>query len=385
MAGSGRPSSSFEHGRVVRAGAGGFAWWDTHNQAWRRARLLFVLASGVVAIYAAGLLAVVGVLLRTAGVGPWHQIDGWIDDIGWLGLVLAGLVLLVVAGAAIACLGWRGLSRTTVRYVQARAPVGEEARAVGIGVSSIAIAYGIPAPRIWIIDDPAPNALAFGRPRTGSVCVTTGALQLPHDELETLCMFHVTTLVSRVFAYATAAADLVMLGEWLTRVIWTSAVVALLSVMVGTPIEIVGAYLIGVVVLVAATRPLLFVADRGLVVLLDETDELVDLELVRHTAQPASLAHLLLDILEDKHRAMSRWEVAHLWFERDVVDFVDGRRTVTAFRGDTNFDHFLTPAFVGRCTRTARRGLVARAETAVNLANGDAKLRARLASAGADV
>lgn len=361
---------------------GGFAWWDTRDRAWRRARALFALAAAVVAIYLAGGIALLGALLLAAGIGPWSSIDAWTHDVGLLGLAIGTIFVVAAVGCAIACFAWRGLPRRTLRWSRARSPQPRDVRQVREGVAALALAYGMPPPRIWLIDDPAPNALAFGRPRAGNVCLTTGALGLPRDELEALCMFQVSALASRIFAYATSAADLVMLGELCTRLVWAAAGLVLLTSIVGAPIEVVAVFVLGVGVLVLVTRPVLFVADRGLARLLDDSAELVDLETTRHTALPASLARLLLTLLEDDRRATSRWEVAHLWFERDVVDFVDDRRG-TARLEDRAFSGWLTPAFAGRCAGSSRRGLLERAETAINLANGDGRLRARLAHAAA--
>jgi hypothetical protein len=359
---------------------GRFSWWDTHDKAWRRARLLFVLAGLVVAIYAAGILVVVGASLRVAGVGPWHRIEAWVDDIGPVGVVFVVLVLLGVVALATMGIGWRGLPRTTLRLSRARPPDYDEERQVGAVVAAFALAYGMPSPRVWIVDDPAPNGLAFGRPGAGNVCVTTGAVRLAHDERDALCMFQVTSLASRVFAYATSAADLVLVGEWCTRLLWSAAAIVIFSTVVGVPIGVALAYVVGIAVVVAVTRPLLLLADRGLVRLIDETAELVDLETIRHSAQPESLAHLLLGVLEDRRQVKSRWEIAHLWFERDVVD-VDDRNTFVQLLATFAPAEVGIPAFAARCTRGTRRGLLERAETAVDLANGDAKLRARLGRA----
>jgi len=53
-------------------------------------------------------------------------------------------------------------------------------------VEEMAIAAGIPKPRIWIIPDPDPNAFATGHdPATASIAVTEGLLQtLNRDELQ---------------------------------------------------------------------------------------------------------------------------------------------------------------------------------------------------------
>ena len=46
-------------------------------------------------------------------------------------------------------------------------------------VEGLCIATGLPKPKVYIVDDPAPNAFAFGRsPRTPGVAVTSGLLNL---------------------------------------------------------------------------------------------------------------------------------------------------------------------------------------------------------------
>jgi heat shock protein HtpX len=49
-------------------------------------------------------------------------------------------------------------------------------------VENLAITDGLPMPKVYIMDDPAPNAFATGRkPENGVVCVTTGLLQIMND------------------------------------------------------------------------------------------------------------------------------------------------------------------------------------------------------------
>jgi len=53
-------------------------------------------------------------------------------------------------------------------------------------VEEMAIAAGLPKPKVYVIDDPAPNAFATGiSPQDGTIAVTTGLLQkLDRDELQ---------------------------------------------------------------------------------------------------------------------------------------------------------------------------------------------------------
>src|SRR3954466_8919361 len=49
-------------------------------------------------------------------------------------------------------------------------------------VENLAITDGLPMPKVYIMDDPAPNAFATGRdPNHSVVCATTGLLQIMSD------------------------------------------------------------------------------------------------------------------------------------------------------------------------------------------------------------
>src|SRR5262245_50383506 len=202
-----------------------------------------------------------------------------------------------------------------------------------------------------------PRALAFGRPAASNICLTRGAVSLPDDELEALTGHEVAALASRLFAYATSAADLVLLGEWFTRAQWSAAVLVIFAAAFGVPYGVAGAYLSGIVGLVLVTRPILMVADRGIVGLLDETSELIDLEAIRRTDLPGAMVRLLLGVLEQRERAGSRWELVHLWFERDLVEPM-GRAPAVYRRLSLGAADLTVPAFVQRCTARGRSGLL---------------------------
>jgi heat shock protein HtpX len=92
---------------------------------------------------------------------------------GPIGIVVA---LLVAGGAAFASY-WKS-DAVALRMSRARpASVEEYARYHNI-VEGLCIASGLPKPRLYIVDDPAPNAFATGRnPRNAAVAVTTGLLE----------------------------------------------------------------------------------------------------------------------------------------------------------------------------------------------------------------
>ncbi len=81
-------------------------------------------------------------------------------------------------------------------------------------VEEMKIAAGLPAmPKIYIINDPAPNAFATGRsPKSASVAVTAGLLgRLNRDELQGVIAHEISHIVHRDILFVTLAG--VMLGS----------------------------------------------------------------------------------------------------------------------------------------------------------------------------
>jgi heat shock protein HtpX len=58
-------------------------------------------------------------------------------------------------------------------------------------VENLAITTGMPMPRVYVIEDPAPNAFATGRnPKKAVVCATTGLLEMMDDSELQAVMAH---------------------------------------------------------------------------------------------------------------------------------------------------------------------------------------------------
>ena len=88
-----------------------------------------------------------------------------------------GVVALLIAGASAAVSYWKS-DAIALRVSRAHpASVEEYARLHNL-VEGLCIAGGLPKPRIYVIDDAAPNAFATGRnPKHAAIAVTTGLLE----------------------------------------------------------------------------------------------------------------------------------------------------------------------------------------------------------------
>lgn len=95
-------------------------------------------------------------------------------------------------------------------------------------VENLAITDGLPMPRVYIMDDPAPNAFATGRdPKSSAVCVTSGLLDIMNDkELEGVLaheMGHVKNYDIRVSMVAFALTAVIsLIADIILRLVWFS-------------------------------------------------------------------------------------------------------------------------------------------------------------------
>ncbi len=91
-------------------------------------------------------------------------------------------------------------------------------------VENLTIAAGLPTPRIYIIEDSAPNAFATGRdPKHAVICFTTGILQkLTRTELEGVAAHELTHVGNYDIRFMTLVVVLVgivtLLGDWFLRI-----------------------------------------------------------------------------------------------------------------------------------------------------------------------
>jgi len=108
-----------------------------------------------------------------------------------IGLLGAGIGFLltrsatggIIVGAAVALavdlVAWMFAVRATIALTHAVEVTPEQAPVLHNVIEGLCIATGLPKPKVYIVDDPAPNAFAFGRsPERSGVAVTSGILNL---------------------------------------------------------------------------------------------------------------------------------------------------------------------------------------------------------------
>jgi heat shock protein HtpX len=143
-----------------------------------------------------------------------------------LGYGTAGLVIaFAVAGASSLFAYWKS-DAVALRMSRARPadPV-EYARLHNL-IEGLCIAAGLPKPRIYVIDDAAPNAFATGRdPRHAAIAVTTGLLEkMNRVELEGVLAHELSHVKNYDILVSTLAVTMVgvivLLSDWTLRFLW---------------------------------------------------------------------------------------------------------------------------------------------------------------------
>lgn len=99
---------------------------------------------------------------------------------------IGALVIAVGIGTLTALFSYYGGDKLVLASSNAREVTSQQAPQLYNVVNEMAVAGGVPMPRVYVIDDPSPNAFATGRdPQHSSVAVTTGLLQkMNREELQ---------------------------------------------------------------------------------------------------------------------------------------------------------------------------------------------------------
>jgi heat shock protein HtpX len=183
-------------------------------------------------------------------------------------------------------------------------------------VEGLALAAGIPKPRVYVIEDTAPNAFATGRnPKHAAIAVTAGLLaRMNREELEGVIAHELSHVKNRDTLVMTIAVTLVgvivLLGDWFLRAMfWGDGDRG--KGGLGAPLIIIGAVLMIFAPLIA--QLLQFAISR-------RREFLADADGVMLTRYPDGLIHALEKLKDDPTvvRTASK-ATAHLWIESPIA------------------------------------------------------------------
>ena len=270
-------------------------------------------------------LLIAGFVLVAVAVGA---AAGYLTGFGWAGSVIA----LVFAGALAFLSYWRADS-IALSISRAHPADPEEYQRLHNLVEGLCIASGLPKPRVYIIDDPAPNAFATGRnPRHAAIAVTTGLLGMMNRvELEGVIAHELSHIRNYDILVSTLAVTLVgavaLITDLAIRMMWWNGGRERRDGDhgdSGNPLAI-----IGFVLLILA--PIIARAMQATISRRRET--LADVSACQLTRYPPGLISALEKLKKDTtvtHSASTA--TAHLWIEQPMSGVGDRGRLASIHR-----------------------------------------------------
>jgi heat shock protein HtpX len=146
---------------------------------------------------------------------------GVVLGFGWYGVVIAFII-----GGGLAFASYWKSDAVALSVSRARPADPNEYKRLYNLVEGLCIAGGLPQPRIYIVDDEAPNAFATGRnPRHAAIAVTTGLLEkMNRVELEGVLAHELSHVKNYDILVSTIAVTLVgavaVLADVTLRMMW---------------------------------------------------------------------------------------------------------------------------------------------------------------------
>ena len=168
-------------------------------------------------------------LLLIAGFLGFVTVFGYVIGYAWLGdpsRALFGLVLAFIVGTVSGLATYYGGDRMVLAASRAKEITHEDAPVLFNVVEEMAIASGSPMPKVYRIEDSAPNAFATGRdPEHASVAVTSGLLEkLNRDELQGVIAHEMSHVGNYDIRYAMLVGILVgttvLISDFFLRGLW---------------------------------------------------------------------------------------------------------------------------------------------------------------------
>lgn len=283
----------------------------TINTAWDHVSSNIFKTWLIMAFFTAFTVAVVYVLARGFGLGEL----GGLGIIG-VSLIIAGLMNFV---------SYYYSDKIVLGISGAKLLDHNSNRQIYHLVENLCIAAGLPTPKIYTIDDSAPNAFATGRdPKHAAIALTSGIIEkLNKQELEGVIAHELSHVGNRDTLVMTVVSVLVgtvaLLSDWFLRSMWygshdndrdskSNAIFITLAI-----IAAILAPIVATLIQLALSRRREFLADASAVLL---------------TRYPAGLANALLKISSDREPLeVANRGTAHLY----IVNPLKGQEAIGWF------------------------------------------------------
>jgi heat shock protein HtpX len=162
----------------------------------------------------------VGVVILVLGV--LGGVIGYATGFGWGGVVVAVVVAMVLSVSSFFAGDKLVLASSGATQVDAANPPDQYREYVNV-VTEMQLAAGLPLPRLYVINDTAPNAFATGRdPQHASIAATTGLLQkMDREELQGVIgheMSHIRNYDIRfTLLVGVLVGSIALLSDWFLR------------------------------------------------------------------------------------------------------------------------------------------------------------------------
>ncbi len=242
-----------------------------------------------------------------------------------LGYGLVGTIVAFVFSGAVAFASFWKADAIALSVSRARPADPQEYQRLHNLVEGLCIASGLPKPRVYIVDDPAPNAFATGRdPKHAAIAVTSGLLEkMNRVELEGVLAHELSHIRNYDILVSTLAVTLVgaiaLLTNFAVRAMWWNGG----RVNRGGDRDGGGNPLAIVAFVFIILAPILGKAMQAAVSRRRET--LADVSACQITRYPPGLISALEKLRDDStvtHAASTA--TAHMWIEQPMSGVGDG-------------------------------------------------------------
>jgi len=162
----------------------------------------------------------VGVVIVVLGL--LGGVIGYATGFGWAGVVIAVIVAVAMSIGSYFAGDGLVLASSGAKEVPVGNPPDQYKQLVDV-VTEMSLAGGVPMPKVYVIDDTAPNAFATGRdPQHASIAATTGLLEkMDREELQGVIgheMSHVRNLDIRfALLVGVLVGSIALISDWFLR------------------------------------------------------------------------------------------------------------------------------------------------------------------------